>query len=73
MGKGLHKLFKTVAEYISQKLPPLGESGSEVSHFIPEPINFAEDNGKQHITNDPDPEPSSSDSFSREKKRDKTK
>ena len=42
MGKGLHKLFKTVVEYISQYLPPLGESGSEVSHFIPEPRNFAE-------------------------------
>ena len=23
-------------------MPPLGESGSEVSHFIPEPRNFAE-------------------------------
>ena len=27
---------------ISQELTPLGESGSEVSHFIPEPINFSE-------------------------------
>ena len=42
MGKGLHKLFKTVVKYISQDLPPLGEYGSEVSHFIPEPINFVE-------------------------------
>ena len=25
-----------------QELSPLGESGSEVSHFIPEPRNFAE-------------------------------
>ena len=25
-----------------QELPPLGESGSELFHFIPEPINFAE-------------------------------
>ena len=25
-----------------QELPPLGESGSGVSHFIPEPINFSE-------------------------------
>ena len=25
-----------------QELTPLGESGSEVSHFIPEPRNFAE-------------------------------
>ena len=42
MGKGLHNLFKTVVKYISQYLPPLGEFGSEVSHFIPEPRNFAE-------------------------------
>ena len=27
---------------MSQELTPLGESGSEVSHFIPEPRNFAE-------------------------------
>ena len=25
-----------------QELTPLGESGLEVSHFIPEPINFSE-------------------------------
>ena len=42
MDKGLHKLFKTVVKEISQDLPPLGESGSEVSHVIPEPRNFAE-------------------------------
>ena len=42
MGKGLHKVFSTVVKEISQELTPLGESGSEVSHFIPEPINFAE-------------------------------
>ena len=42
MGKGLHKLFSTVVKEISQELIPLGESGSEVSHFIPEPRNFAE-------------------------------
>ena len=35
MGKVLHKLFKTVVKYILQDLPPLGETGSEVSHFIP--------------------------------------
>ena len=35
-------MFKTVAKDIEQDLPPLGESGSEVSHFIPEPRNFAE-------------------------------
>ena len=27
---------------MSQDLPPLGESGSGVSHFIPEPRNFSE-------------------------------
>ena len=42
MGKFLHKVFKTVVKDISQELPPLGESGSEVSYFIPEPRNFAE-------------------------------
>ena len=42
MGKGLHKLFSTVVKDISQELTPLGESGSEVSHFIPEPRKFAE-------------------------------
>ena len=35
MGKGLHKVFKTVVKDIYQYFPPLGESGSEVSHFIP--------------------------------------
>ena len=42
MGKGLHKVFKTIVKEISQKFPLLGESGLEVSHLIPEPINFAE-------------------------------
>ena len=42
MGKGVHKVFKTVVKQISQDFPPLGESGSEVSHFIPEPRNFSE-------------------------------
>ena len=32
----------TVAKDISQELTPLGESGSEVLHFIPEPRNFSE-------------------------------
>ena len=41
MGKGLHKLFSTKVKEISQELATLGESGSEVSHFIPEPGNFA--------------------------------
>ena len=35
IGKGLHKVFSTVVKDISQELTPLGESGSEVSHFIP--------------------------------------
>ena len=42
MVKVLHKLFSTVVKEISQELTPLGESGSEVSHFIPEPRNFSE-------------------------------
>ena len=35
MGKGLHKLFKTVVKETSQYLSPLGESVSEVFNFIP--------------------------------------
>ena len=42
MGKGLYKVFKNVVKYISQELTPLVESGSEASHFIPEPRNFDE-------------------------------
>ena len=42
MEKYLHKLFSTFVKEIFQELTPLGESGSEVSHFIPEPRNFAE-------------------------------
>ena len=42
MGKGLHKLFKTVVKEIYHELTPLIESGSEVPHFIPEPRNFSE-------------------------------
>ena len=42
MGKGLHKVFKTAVKDILKYLPPLGESGSEVSYFIPEPRNFSE-------------------------------
>ena len=34
MGKGLHKVFSTVVKEISQKLTPLGEFGSEVSHSL---------------------------------------
>ena len=42
MGKGSHKVFSTVVKEILQEITALGESGSEVSHFIPEPRNFAE-------------------------------
>ena len=42
VGKGLHKVFSTVVKDILQELTHLGESGSEVPHFIPEPKNFAE-------------------------------
>ena len=41
MGKGLQKVFKTAVKYILQDLPPSEESGSEVSHFIPESRNSA--------------------------------
>ena len=37
MGRYLHELFKTVVKDTSQVFPPLGKSGSEVSHIIPEP------------------------------------
>ena len=42
MGKGLHRVFSTIVLEISQELTNLGETGSEVSHSIPEPRNFAE-------------------------------
>ena len=42
MGKGLHKVFKNNVTEISQDLPPLRESGSEFSHFVPESRKFAE-------------------------------
>ena len=38
----LQKVFITVVKDISQELTPLGESGSEVSLFIPETRYFAE-------------------------------
>ena len=37
IGKGLHRVFSTIVSEISQELTNFGESGSEVSHFIPEP------------------------------------
>ena len=42
MEKYLHKVFSTVVKEIFQELTALGEYGPEVSHFIPEPRNFAE-------------------------------
>ena len=42
MGKCLHKVFSTIVKEISQELTNFGESGSEVSHFIPEPRKFDE-------------------------------
>ena len=43
LGKGLHKVFSTFVKEILQELTPLGEYGSEVSHFITEPRNVADD------------------------------
>ena len=42
MEKGLHRVFSTIVSEISQELTNFKETGSEVSHFIPEPRNFAE-------------------------------
>ena len=42
MGKVLHRVFSNIVSEILQELTNFGENGSEVSHFIPEPINFAE-------------------------------
>ena len=42
MGKGLYKVFRIIVSEISQEMTNFRESGSEVSHFIPEPRNFAE-------------------------------
>ena len=42
MGKTSHNVFTTVVKDISQYLPTLGETGSEVSYLIPDPRNFAE-------------------------------
>ena len=44
MGKGLHKLFKAVINEISQVLPILGKSISEVPYFILGLKNFSEVN-----------------------------
>ena len=42
MVKGLHRVFSTIVSEILQELTNFGETDSEVSHFIPEPRNFAE-------------------------------
>ena len=42
MIKELHEVCKTVVKEISKNLPPLVESGSYISHFIPETRNFSE-------------------------------
>ena len=34
MGKGLHKVFRTIVLEVLQKLTNFGETGSEVSYFI---------------------------------------
>ena len=34
MVEGIHKVFKTILKDISQELPPLGESGSEVYRLV---------------------------------------
>ena len=42
MGKVSHEVFETIVKEISQYLPPLNETSSKGSHFIPEPRNFSE-------------------------------
>ena len=42
MGKGLQKVFKAIVNEILQVLPIMGESGSVVYYFIPDPSNFSE-------------------------------
>ena len=49
MGKCLHKAFRTILSEIFQELTNFGETGSEFSHFIPEPRNFAEVTNCQKI------------------------
>ena len=38
----MHRIFSTIVLEILQELTNFRETGSEVSHFIPEPRNFAE-------------------------------
>ena len=42
MGNVLHKSFKAAVKKLKNELPILVESGSEVSHLISKPSNFAE-------------------------------
>ena len=42
MNNVLHQLFKAVLNELNNVLLTLGETGSEVSHFIPETSNFTE-------------------------------
>ena len=44
MGKDLNRLLKAFVNNILQVLPILGESGLEVSYFIPDPRKFSEVN-----------------------------
>ena len=53
MGKCLHKVFTTVVKEILQYIPPLGESGSEVYYFIPEPRKISEVNKLSDDINKP--------------------
>ena len=53
MVKGFHEVFMNVVKYISQDLQTLGESGSEVSHFIPEPRNLSKDTESSDDINKP--------------------
>ena len=53
MGKGLHKVFKSVVNDILQELPILIEYSSEVSYFITEPRNFAEVNRLSEVIKKP--------------------
>ena len=53
MGKGLHKVFKAFINKISQVLPILGESGSGISYFVPEPRNYEEVNRLSEDINKP--------------------
>ena len=42
LGRGVHRLFRTIAREVNKETPEMGEQGSEVAPFLPEPRNFAE-------------------------------